>query len=124
MAQQLRLLAAGALFFLAGALWIADDRGNAEGLPITFLEAQASGLPLIVSTSGGTGEGVVHGEMSADSVLLAEVYSARLDADSFLISPFGVDRSSIDESDFVLVRGGRVHRGGRQVACPYRPRFL
>jgi glycosyltransferase involved in cell wall biosynthesis len=41
---------------------IADDRGNAEGLPITFLEAQASGLPLIVSTSGGTGEGVRHGE--------------------------------------------------------------
>jgi glycosyltransferase involved in cell wall biosynthesis len=41
---------------------IADARGNAEGLPITFLEAQASGLPLIVSTSGGTGEGVVHGE--------------------------------------------------------------
>jgi colanic acid/amylovoran biosynthesis glycosyltransferase len=41
---------------------IADARGNAEGLPITFLEAQASGLPLVVSTSGGTGEGVLHGE--------------------------------------------------------------
>ncbi|MCE9602590.1 MAG: glycosyltransferase [Gemmatimonadetes bacterium] len=40
---------------------IADARGNAEGLPITFLEAQASGLPLVVSTSGGTGEGVVDG---------------------------------------------------------------
>ena len=41
---------------------IADSRGNAEGLPITFLEAQACGLPVIASTSGGTGEGIVHGE--------------------------------------------------------------
>ena len=41
---------------------IADSRGNAEGLPITFLEAQACGLPVIASMSGGTGEGIVHGE--------------------------------------------------------------
>lgn len=41
---------------------IADSRGNAEGLPITFLEAQACGLPVIASTSGGTGEGIAHGE--------------------------------------------------------------
>jgi L-fuculose-phosphate aldolase len=37
--------------------------------------------------------------------------SARVDADSFLISPFGVDRSYLDESDFVLVRRGKRERG-------------
>lgn len=41
---------------------IADTRGNAEGLPITFLEAQACGLPVVVSASGGTAEGLVDGE--------------------------------------------------------------
>jgi glycosyltransferase involved in cell wall biosynthesis len=40
---------------------IADTRGNAEGLPITFLEAQACGLPIVVSASGGSGEGLVEG---------------------------------------------------------------
>ena len=37
--------------------------------------------------------------------------SARVDRDAFLISPFGVDRSYLEESDFVLVRGGRRERG-------------
>jgi L-fuculose-phosphate aldolase len=37
--------------------------------------------------------------------------SARVDSDSFLISPYGVDRSYLDESDFVLVRAGRKERG-------------
>lgn len=62
---------------------IADGRGNAEGLPITFLEAQSSGLPLVVSTSGGTGEGVVHGETGflfapGDEAALAEHLRALL----------------------------------------------
>ena len=37
--------------------------------------------------------------------------SVRLDDDSFLISPYGTDRSYLDESDFVLVRGGKRERG-------------
>jgi len=37
--------------------------------------------------------------------------SARVDSESFLISPFGVDRSYLDESDFVLVRRGMRERG-------------
>jgi colanic acid/amylovoran biosynthesis glycosyltransferase len=41
---------------------VVDARGNAEGLPFTFLEAQACGCPVVVSTSGGTGEGVADGE--------------------------------------------------------------
>ena len=41
---------------------VVDARGNAEGLPFTFLEAQACGCPVVVSTSGGTAEGVAEGE--------------------------------------------------------------
>ena len=36
--------------------------GNAEGLPMSIVEAQASGLPVVVSPSGGSAEGVLEGE--------------------------------------------------------------
>ena len=41
---------------------IVAGSGDTEGLPISFLEAQATGLPVVVSTSGGSEEGVIHGE--------------------------------------------------------------
>ncbi|HYW81961.1 MAG TPA: class II aldolase/adducin family protein, partial [Spirochaetia bacterium] len=37
--------------------------------------------------------------------------SARLDDESFLISPYGVDRSYLEESDIVLIRRGMRERG-------------
>ena len=37
--------------------------------------------------------------------------SVRIQGDSFLISPYGTDRSYLDESDFVLISGGRRERG-------------
>lgn len=47
------ILAASDLFVLASARW--------EGLPLTVLEAMASGLPAVVSDVGGTGEALQHG---------------------------------------------------------------
>ena len=46
---------------LAAPSVVAGD-GNAEGLPITIMEGQASGLPVVASPSGGSAEGLVHGE--------------------------------------------------------------
>jgi L-fuculose-phosphate aldolase len=39
------------------------------------------------------------------------VLSVRLDADSFLITPSGVDRNYLDESDLVLISKGRREKG-------------
>jgi L-fuculose-phosphate aldolase len=38
-------------------------------------------------------------------------FSARLDAESFLITPYRVDRNTVDPDDIVLVRGGAAERG-------------
>ena len=51
--------------------------GDAEGLGIIFLEAQAVGLPVIASTSGGIAEGIADGETGllhppGDEATLAE----------------------------------------------------
>lgn len=56
---------------------IVDARGNNEGLGMVFIEAQACGTPVVVSTSGGASEGVVHGETGlhfapGDETALAE----------------------------------------------------
>jgi glycosyltransferase involved in cell wall biosynthesis len=40
---------------------ITADNGDAEGLGIVILEAQAAGVPVITSARGGAQEGIVHG---------------------------------------------------------------
>jgi glycosyltransferase involved in cell wall biosynthesis len=41
---------------------ITAANGDAEGLPIVILEAQASGTPVVTSARGGATEGIVDGE--------------------------------------------------------------
>ena len=41
---------------------ITAENGDAEGLPMVLLEAQASGVPVVTSAMGGVGEGLVDGE--------------------------------------------------------------
>ena len=41
---------------------ITAESGDAEGLPLVILEAQASGVPVVTSARGGATEGIVDGE--------------------------------------------------------------
>jgi len=56
---QVRELMRRAAVFCAPSV-VAPD-GNAEGLPMTIVEAQASGLPVVAYPSGGSAEGIRHG---------------------------------------------------------------
>jgi glycosyltransferase involved in cell wall biosynthesis len=58
--DQVRELMRQATLFCSPSVVAAD--GNAEGLPMTILEAQASALPVVAFPSGGSAEGIVHGE--------------------------------------------------------------
>jgi glycosyltransferase involved in cell wall biosynthesis len=40
---------------------VTAENGDAEGLPIVILEAQACGIPVITSARGGAGEGIIDG---------------------------------------------------------------
>lgn len=57
--DQVRALMREATLFCSPSVVAAD--GNAEGLPMTILEAQAAGLPVVAFPSGGSAEGIVHG---------------------------------------------------------------
>ena len=41
---------------------VTAESGDAEGLPIVILEAQASGVPVVTSARGGAQEGIIDGE--------------------------------------------------------------
>ena len=86
-----RTLFAAADAFIAASRVL--DGGRSEGCPTTVLEAMATGLPLIVSASGGLGEIVREGEEgfvlpSPEPSLLAERIRALM-ADPALRERFG-----------------------------------
>ena len=73
--DEVRALMRSATVLCAPSIVGAD--GNAEGLPMSIVEAQASGLPVVAFPSGGSAEGVLEGETGyvvapADEAALAD----------------------------------------------------
>jgi glycosyltransferase involved in cell wall biosynthesis len=74
---------------------ITADNGDAEGMGIVLLEAQAAGVPVITSARGGAQEGIVHGHTGfahaeRDTGALREGLSALLSSDE-LATRFGAN---------------------------------
>ncbi|WP_367159727.1 glycosyltransferase [Kozakia baliensis] len=55
----IRLMTEARVFCLPS---VTAESGDAEGLPLVLLEAQASGVPVVTSARGGTTEGILDGE--------------------------------------------------------------
>ena len=108
---------------------IIGARGNAEGLSMTLLEAQACALPVVATSTGGIVEIVVHGETGflarpANAEALAEHLCALL-GDATLWARMSAASRAHVESNFDLgrqtatleaiyddVRGKRAERSG------------
>lgn len=74
---------------------ITADSGDAEGLGIVLLEAQAAGVPAITSARGGAQEGIVHGctgfaHAEKDVGALRDGLTALLESDE-LATRFGIN---------------------------------